>query len=246
MPSPKLFVFTISHYCEKARWALEHAGIDYELVTLAPMAHSLEAKKLGMPKSSTPYLINEKEKIQGSEQILDWVALQTKSSVFTHSDEHARKIERRLDNKLGIHVRRWYYAQALVKEPKTVKAIFTHNLSAGRRLAMKTHWPLTRRLMMLAFDLGEAQGQRSLAKVSQELGWLEGLLKDESSFLAGDSFSRVDLTAAALIGLIIEPPQHPLAGKFPLPPLIRDQADQWRDRLAFKWARRIYEEYRPV
>lgn len=27
---PRLVTIPISHYCEKARWALERAGIDYE------------------------------------------------------------------------------------------------------------------------------------------------------------------------------------------------------------------------
>jgi glutathione S-transferase len=31
MSEPVLYVFAISHYCEKTRWALDHFGIAYRL-----------------------------------------------------------------------------------------------------------------------------------------------------------------------------------------------------------------------
>ena len=42
-----LYVFNISLYCEKARWALDHFGIDCELRHVMVGTHRRIAKKLG-------------------------------------------------------------------------------------------------------------------------------------------------------------------------------------------------------
>jgi glutathione S-transferase len=36
MTPPQLYVFAISHYCEKARRALDYLGIEHEIKYLAP------------------------------------------------------------------------------------------------------------------------------------------------------------------------------------------------------------------
>ncbi len=69
---PVLYVFAISHFCEKARWALDHLGIAYELRYLAPGEHAELAKKLGAPKSSVPFLDTNGKLIQGSSAIISW------------------------------------------------------------------------------------------------------------------------------------------------------------------------------
>ena len=56
MPSPVLYVFAISHYCEKARWSLDHHGIAYRLTCLPPGGHRQTANKLGARHSSLPIL----------------------------------------------------------------------------------------------------------------------------------------------------------------------------------------------
>src|SRR5210317_1094815 len=69
---PILYLFAISHYCEKARWALDRAGIDYELHHLAPGLHRRFAKKHGLPRSSVPILQSGDTLIQDSSAIVDW------------------------------------------------------------------------------------------------------------------------------------------------------------------------------
>ncbi len=48
-PDPTLYVFAISHYCEKARWALDHFGIAYRLQHVVPGLNRVIAKRLGGP-----------------------------------------------------------------------------------------------------------------------------------------------------------------------------------------------------
>ena len=55
---PTLYIFAISHFCEKARWALDYLGIEYQLVHLAPGLHMSAAKKTGRSKVLTTDIEN--------------------------------------------------------------------------------------------------------------------------------------------------------------------------------------------
>lgn len=52
----KLYQFTFSHYCEKARWALEYKGIAYQPVNLLPGSHLRTMQKL-TPKERPPGVV---------------------------------------------------------------------------------------------------------------------------------------------------------------------------------------------
>ena len=72
MTPPQLYVFAISHYCEKARWALDYLGVEYEIKYLAPGLHAELMTSLGADGTSLPVLVNDGELIQGSSTIISW------------------------------------------------------------------------------------------------------------------------------------------------------------------------------
>ena len=47
MVQPRLVTIPISHYCEKARWALERAGIGYREEPHVQGIHQLAARRAG-------------------------------------------------------------------------------------------------------------------------------------------------------------------------------------------------------
>lgn len=69
---PVLYQFPISHYCEKARWALEFKGIDYQVKNLVPGPHRQTLKKMA-PNSHTPVYQCGEVIVQGSDQIIDYL-----------------------------------------------------------------------------------------------------------------------------------------------------------------------------
>ena len=101
--NPVLYIFAISHYCEKARWALDYLDIDYELVHVAPGEHGRIARKLGAPNTHVPYLSLDGHVIQGSANIIDWADSVTSSTEkrLTHDAEREQcvQIEKRLDDR---------------------------------------------------------------------------------------------------------------------------------------------------
>ena len=72
MPPPTLYVFAISPYCEKARFALDHLGVSFTLKHLPPGPHVQIAKDLGAPGSSLPILVADGDVVQGSAEIITW------------------------------------------------------------------------------------------------------------------------------------------------------------------------------
>ena len=249
MSLPDLYVFAISHYCEKARWGLDRLGVDYSLRFLAPGPHMGVAQGLGAKASSLPILAVGDEVVQGSSAILDWAEAHANQPTNRLAPDptleaECRALEQRLDEKAGVHARRLYYSEALVDHPETVLPIFIRDLPPDEQAAVEASWDGVRQLMIARMDLGPDQRDESLAIVERELDWLDGLLADGRSFLVGDRLSRADLTAASLLAPLALPEEHPTYGALEVPPLARADLGRWANRPILSWVRDIYREYR--
>lgn len=245
MKKPKLYIFIVSHFCEKARWALDYFNVGYELIHLPPGVHVLAAKKMGAPGTTVPILKIGKEVIQGSDKIIDWAQENYSSTSKTLlSKEPYKEIEERLDSVIGVHIRRYFYSEALVDYPENVKETFSRHLSRINSVALKLSWKKVRQIMIDSMDLGTDQRLESKQIVEKELSWLEDILSDSRDYLLGDGFSRADLTAASLIAGIARPDEHPVYPYLELPPLMKQDIENWKDRPAIKWVNNIYSRYR--
>jgi len=246
---PVLYVFAISHYCEKARWALDSFGVEYELRHLPPGSHVQVAKDLGAAGSSLPFLVAEGRVVHGSGAIMDWAESAMASSSKRlrpdfELDEECSALETRLDDVTGVHLRRYYYSEAMVDHPDSLLPIFSQDLATSERESLEKNWGVVRQLMMGMMDLGPEQRQESRRIVEGELDWFDGLLNDGRRFLLGERFSRADMTAASLLAPLALPKQHPTYGMLDLPPLARADLALWSPRPTLAWVREIYSAYR--
>ena len=247
MTKPDLYVFAISHYCEKACWALDYLGIDFAISHVAPGLHVALAKKLGAPHSSVPILVEDGQVVQGSAAIIDWADAATAGSkrlTPQTAGQDCVALEERLDDVIGVHVRRYYYSEALVEHSPTVKPIFIEKLGLLQKLLVGSMWSVVRKRMIKGMDLGSAQGQDSKSIIEGELQWLDGLLSDGRQFLIGEKFSRVDLTAASLLAPLAIPMEHPTYSGLVVPPRVADDLLAWKNRPVINWVREIYRQYR--
>jgi glutathione S-transferase len=80
-----------------------------------------------------------------------------------------------------------------------------------------------------------AQNMDSLAKLTYR-----------SPYLAGDSFSVADLTAAAMFAPLIDPPHPDMKKPEPQPKALAALTQKWRDHPAGRWVLQTYERHRPV
>lgn len=251
MDTPTLYVFNISHYCEKARWALESSGIEHRVQHTMAGAHRALAKRLGARRGSLPFLHVGSEVVCGSSAIVDWCESHCRAFGGQEAapwqqgdDREARAIEKRLDEVSGVHVRRFFYSVALLSVPLEVRPLFTHGLPLWQRAALTLGWKRVVGIMCKTMDLGPGQALESRAILEKELDWLDGLLADGRPYLCGDHWSRADLAAASLIGPLVEPPEHPMVGRIRLPSLVADTAAQWARRPIMQHLRGVYARHR--
>lgn len=114
----RLVTIPISHYCEKARWALDRARLPYEEVAVLPGAHLLTTRKYHR-KGTVPVLVHEGGGIGESTEILRWVDSRTPEAqrlflVGALEAENERWIER-FDRELGRRLGCWATARCSLR-----------------------------------------------------------------------------------------------------------------------------------
>ena len=246
MQKPILHVFLISHYCEKARWALDLCGIDYRINLLSPLSHAQTAKKIEANRSSLPILETSSGVIQGSAKIIEWANSQTNENGHQGLliTPESIAVEKRLDDILGIHVRRWFYSESLLDCPEIVRPVFAKGSGLFGRLTLKLAWPKVVATMIKRMDLGADQENESREIVAAELDWLDSLLEGDKKFLVGGALSNADIAAASLMAPLFGPKSHPASELIQLPPRAEKMAEQWAQRPFTKWLTQLYIEHR--
>lgn len=247
-PKPKLITFAASHFCEKARWALDWHGISYDEVGWPPGLHQILAKRCGAKHSTVPILLDADEVIQGSGNIVDWADMkdgnQDRSLTPKANSAEVMEIERRADQSLGVHVRRLAFAELLPGYANVVKPALFYRASGWRRLAGTVMWPVAWRVMMRMYDIKPGAAEESRAKLEEEFDWLDAKLAGGRTYLAGDRFSRADLTVASLLANFARPNElsahHAMSG----PESLAADVNRWSTRPVMSWVRRQYEMHR--
>ena len=243
-----LYTFGPSHFCEKARWALDLGGVAYREVRWAPGAHAFAARRLGAG-SSVPILTCADGVIQGSGAIIDW--LEAAGRIAWRCDGSSAEraeiglFETRADDVIGPATRRLIYAAGLSVEPRPIaRQLFAGVAPAQRRLAWLL-WPLTRQIM--AFGMNARPGDRDAARadVDRELDALDARLDDGRRFLVGDRLTRADIAVASLLAPLARPPQHPVYRDLAPWRTYQQIIDRYRQRPAVHWVRRLYADHRP-
>ena len=244
-----LITIPFSHYCEKARWALEHAGLDYREEGHPPLLH-YRATLLRGGGRTVPVLVAEGKVYADSTPILELAnALATRDRKLIPADLALRAevlaLEDELDRKLGPAVRRVAYFH-LLRQPELCRRLFRQQVSRADRLLL----PATQRLIMRGIERGlsvDAAGYaRSLERVRSVFADISARLSDGRRFLVGDAFSVADLTFAALGGLMLLPPESraPMPAYDEAPPELQRLIDELSATPAGKHGLRMYREHR--
>lgn len=227
-----LYVLPPSHYCERARWALDHMGLTYQEDRWAVGVHIPLARRIA--KGTTlPILTTGQEVIQGSGSILDWTGM----------PGGAPALEQRFEKRIGVLVRQFIYAGTLGAEGAGVRDVLFQNVPAGQARLGRLMWPITRRLMVAGMNARPALLPELEQKLTAELEWFEDQLAG-GWHLVGDRFGRADLTAASLLGPLARPAACPLYRKVRLPDKLEKTLTLWSGRQSLRWAERIYAIHR--
>jgi glutathione S-transferase len=239
----RLYQFPFSHFCEKARWALEHKRIAYQAVNLLPGLHVKPVRKLA-PKSCLPVLQDGDAVVQDSAAIITYLDTKHPHSPLTPRDpEAAREAlewEKTLDEQIGVTLRLWFYYHALPDRPRALKFLLTGAPWYGRPL-FTLIFPKVREAMVRAMNINAQTAEQAEQTFSAALDELDAALS-RRRFLVADRFSRADLTACALLSPCCLPADVEAVAKFP-PPVL-DLRSKLKTRRSFHWVREVYGEFR--
>lgn len=229
---PRLFVLPPSHYCERARWALDHMALAYVEEPWAVGLHVLRARRIA--KGTTlPILDTGNVIIQGSDRILDW----------TNMPGADPDLEQRFERRIGVLVRQYLYA-AMLSDPRSgAREILFDGLSGAQDRLARLAWPVTRRLMIAGMNARPALVPEIEQKLASELDWFDARLGGRR-YLAGDRLGRADITAASLLAPLARPAECPLYRKVALPLRIEETLTRWSARPGLQWVERLYAAHR--
>ena len=112
-PDCVLITIPISHYCEKARWALDRAGVSYREHAHLQLIHWVAVRRAGGGRTA-PVLVCGDRVLADSADIVDEADAQAPPDRRLYPDdpnaaEEVRTLERDFDANLGPDGRRWMY-----------------------------------------------------------------------------------------------------------------------------------------
>jgi len=241
-----LYQISISHFCEKARWALDFKGIPYRSVNLLPVAHILATRRLA-PSTTVPILVHDGNILQNSPVILDYLEKKFPEPALlpaeADSARQAREWEAYVGKEIGPHLRRYLYFHLL--DSRHMPKLLLDQISGPAAGLFRLAFPAVKRLMKKGMKLDPASAEKSLARLEKALEKLEREV-DKKEFLVGEAFSRADLSAAALLAPMFLPPEHeyPWPRLESLPKPLRAFLEKWKDSAVEDWVLQLYQRYR--
>ena len=204
----RLITIPISHYCEKARWALERAGIAYHEERHIQGVHMVAARRAG-GGNTTPVLVTPDQVLAESADILEWVDARTPPPLrlFPAERDEVDALCRRFDEKLGPHGRRLMYIHVL-KDKQFVLSFNNAGVPRWEDNFMRAAWPLVLRFAKRRLDIRPGIEHDDERIVWEEFDFAAELLADGRPYLCGERFTAADLTFAALAAPMVVPPEY--------------------------------------
>jgi glutathione S-transferase len=245
----RLLTIPISHYCEKARWALERAGLEYVEERHVQGIHQVRAKRSG-GGTTLPVLVTDEGVFPESEAIIRYADghLPEGQRLFPAEPELRAEVERLsrwLDEGLGPDGRRLIYAHML---PFKDEMLPTNNQGApaweGR--ALRALWPAATWWAKRHLKIGAATIAEDEPRVRRAFDTIGERLADGRRYLCGDRFTAADLTFAALSSPVIAPPEYgiPLPQPDEMPPALGRTVREFRALPAGEFALELYRTHR--
>lgn len=240
-----LYQFPVSHYCEKARWALDYKGVPYKTQTLLPGLHLNRLKKL-VPDSTVPVLQINDTVIQGSNQIIDHLDILYPDKPLTPRDpaqvEEVAEWENFAANKIADPLRCFFYYY-LLDYPKTLIPLFSQGGPWYGKYLLGIMFKQLRQRMQTGYHLNQRNAQLAMRVVDKAIKRLEEHLETHP-FLVGTSFTRADLSVCALLSPLVMPERGYLKlNTLTAQPLLEYRMARVYSPV-FRWVNTIYNNYR--
>jgi glutathione S-transferase len=241
----RLYTFDISHFSEKARWALDYEGLDYEEKVLVPGPHQLVTRRIAR-KTSVPVLEHDGHVVQGSSAILDYLERGLGAAKLAPKSDaalaDAQSLEQRVDRAFGLGAQRVLYS-ALLRDRKAVTALWTANGPTWARWFYALAYPgvaaVVARMYRTKDEAAVEQSKRDFVAMFDELD----ARLERQPYLGGDAPGRADISVASLFAPVCRPEQHRV--KWPeVPEALQPFVATLSGRPTWQHTLRMYREHR--
>lgn len=200
-----LYQFPLSHYCEKARWLLDHKQLDYVAHNLIPGVHRAFAQ-LKTGQNILPILKDQERWIADSTQIALYLDETYPEHALLRSDPKLREQALAINaqaNELGLHVRRWGLAQSLSQSDEPLEIMIGEK--GYLRQFEKFSKPILKSLVSKSYQLDEEKVLSSKQKIQELVTALNQTLVDNGGrYMVGHRFGLADIAVCSMLGPLLE------------------------------------------
>ena len=245
-----LVTIPLSHFCEKARWALEAAGVPFREAGHVPLLHKVAVRRRG-GRGTVPVLALEDGRVlDDSPLIVQYADAQAPQGrkllpVDGRARQEAVELERQFDLHFAPNVRRFVYFHMLPERAGAL-SLFRVGVSRAEAAFMAAMYPAVRAVMRRFMRIDEAGMRRSLDRVWRSLDEVGARLRDGRPYLLGDRFGAADIAFASFAAPLVMPAEHPKvrASLSELPAAFAGEVHLFRQHPAGVFAQRAYRLHR--
>ncbi len=247
---PTLWQLEISHFSEKARWALAHKGVAHRRRSPLPGSHMAVALVLTRGRENTlPILRLDGRTIGDSTAVIAALEQRYPDPPLYPADPEQRRraleLEEFFDEELGPYARLLPFHE-LVNEPAIFAEVASQAVPGPLGKAKGLVGLYARTYTSLRFGVSdEAAAQTAREKIVAAMDRLDAeLAANGGGYLVGEDFSVADLTAASLFYPVVGPEGGPLPPDTPTPPALERFRDGLRNRPGFAWVEEMFRRHR--
>jgi glutathione S-transferase len=203
-----LLTIPISHYCEKARWALERVGVAYRERPHVQVIHRAATRRAG-GSLTVPVLVCSDGVLADSGDILAWADAQAPPGRALYPQDPGRTaevqaLEADFNTGLGLHSRCWLYQQLRGRRDLAV-SYGCAGVPAWERTTLRLGYPLLITIVARVLDVTPTTAVESEAAVRATFDAVAKRLADGRPYLCGEEFTAADLTFSALAAPVLVP-----------------------------------------
>ncbi|MEM6991313.1 MAG: glutathione S-transferase family protein [Myxococcota bacterium] len=247
----RLLTIPISHYCERARWALDHAGVHYDERAHLQVFHYAPVRRHG-GAHTVPVLVADGAVYPDSSEIVAFAdrCAPRNRKLYPSGPANRRGVEdleRRHLDVLGVEARRIMYYHFF----RWGRAALSFNRGTAPFWEHALLWlgfPFAARFAKKRLSVSRPTMLRGRSIVDDEFDRVGERLSDGRRYLMGDDFTAADLTFACMAAAVLAPERY--GTRLPtideVPDETRDAILHYRAHPAGRFGLRLFAQERPA